>query len=151
MSVFIHRLADVQSSSIGEGTRVWQFSVVLQGAKIGRDCNICAQTFIENDVVLGDNVTVKCGVQLWDGMRIGNNVFIGSNATFTNDKRPNKLQKKWTCLSTVIEDEVIVGANVTVLPGIRLGSMLYWRRKRCDERCSSWCDCHRKSCADCRG
>ena len=88
MSKLIHKFADVQSGMIGDGTRIWQFAVVLAGAKIGKCCNICAQTFIENDVILGDNVTVKCGVQLWDGLRIGDNVFIGPNVTFCNDKYP---------------------------------------------------------------
>lgn len=124
MSVFIHKLADVQSSNIGDGTRVWQFSVVLAGAKIGRNCNICAQTFIENDVAIGDNATIKCGVQLWDGMRIGNNVFIGPNVTFTNDKHPKSLRgscRDWKCLPIIIEDDVSICANATILPGIRLG------------------------------
>lgn len=118
----IHPLSDVQSQNIGEGTRIWQFAVILKGAKIGKGCNICAQTFIENDVVIGDNVTVKCGVQLWDGLRIGNNVFIGSNSTFTNDKCPCKLRKdKWVPLQTIIEDDVTIGANATILPGLKLG------------------------------
>lgn len=121
MNYFIHPLADVQSETIGEGTRVWQFSVVLKGARIGRNCNICAQTFVEGDVVIGDNVTVKCGVQLWDGLRIGNNVFLGPNATFTNDKYPDRTKAEWTCLGTVVEDNVTVGANATILPGVRLG------------------------------
>lgn len=121
MSAFIHKLADVQSKDIGEGTRIWQFSVVLAGAKIGQNCNICAQVFIENEVVLGDNVTVKCGVQLWDGLKVGNNVFIGSNATFCNDKHPRSGNKDFECLSTIIEDEVSIGANATILPGITLG------------------------------
>jgi len=121
MSVFIHKTSDVQSSDIGDGTKVWQFSVVLKGAKIGRNCNICAQVFIENDVIIGDNVTVKCGVQLWDGLRVGNNVFIGSNSTFTNDKCPRKSHKEWTLLQTIIEDDVTIGANATILPGLRLG------------------------------
>ena len=81
----IHPLADVQSSNIGSGTRIWQFCVVLPGASIGSDCNICSHCYIENDVVIGDRVTVKCGVQLWDGITIEDNVFIGPNATFTND------------------------------------------------------------------
>lgn len=121
MSVFVHKLADVQSSCIGDGSRVWQFSVILGGARIGRNCNICAQVFIENDVVVGDNVSVKCGVQLWDGIRIGNNVCLGPNATFTNDKRPDRTKTSWECLTTIIEDDVVVGANATILPGIRLG------------------------------
>ena len=117
----IHPLSDVQTDQIGEGTRIWQFAVVLKGAKIGRNCNVCAHTFIENDVVIGDNVTVKCGVQLWDGLRVGNNVFIGPNATFCNDKYPRSGNHDFKCLQTVIEDDVSIGANVTILPGVRLG------------------------------
>jgi len=120
-NVFIHKLSDAQSTSIGEGTRIWQFVVVLKGAKIGKNCNICSQTFIESDVVVGDNVTVKCGVQLWDGVRIGSNVFIGPNATFTNDIRPDRNAKSWTCLQTIVEDDVTIGANATILPGLKLG------------------------------
>ena len=121
MSVFIHKLADVQTSDIGDGTRIWQFAVILPGAKIGKDCNICAHTFIENDVKVGDNVTVKCGVQLWDGMEVGNNVFIGANATFTNDKYPKSGNRDFICLKTIIEDDVSIGGNATILPGLRLG------------------------------
>ncbi len=66
----IHPLSDVQSQAIGEDTRIWQFCVVLPKAIIGANCNICAQVLIENDVVIGENVTVKSGVQLWDGFRI---------------------------------------------------------------------------------
>lgn len=120
----IHPMADVQSDDVGEGTKIWQFAVVLKGAKIGRNCNICAQTFIEGDVIVGDNVTIKCGVQLWEGMRVGNNVFIGPNATFTNDKHPCSLRgetHEWVCQPVIIEDDVSICANATVLPGVRLG------------------------------
>ena len=117
----IHPLADVQSDLIGKGTRIWQFSVVLKGSRIGNDCNICANTFIESDVVIGNNVTVKCGVQLWDGLRVGNNVFIGANTTFCNDKHPKSGNRTFECLQTIIEDDVSIGANVTILPGLKLG------------------------------
>ena len=83
---FIHALADVQSTAIGANTRVWQFAVVLPGAKIGQDCNICSHCQIENDVMMGYRVTVKSSVQLWNGLRVGDNVFIGPNDIFTNDK-----------------------------------------------------------------
>ena len=89
----IHPLADVQSIDIGIGTFVWQFVVVLPGAKIGNDCNICSHCFIENDVVIGDRVTIKSGVQLWDGLRVGNDVFIGPNASFCNDHFPRSKQR----------------------------------------------------------
>lgn len=117
----IHPLADVQTDQIGEGTRIWQFAVVLKGAKIGCDCNICAHTFIENDVVVGDKVTVKCGVQLWNGLRVGTGVCIGPNVTFCNDKHPSSGNRDFVCLPTLIEDDVSIGANATILPGVRLG------------------------------
>ena len=84
----IHESADVGTKDIGEGTCIWQFVVVLTGAKLGSDVNICAQCFIENDVVIGNRVTIKSGVQLWDGIRIEDDVFVGPNVTFTNDKFP---------------------------------------------------------------
>jgi UDP-2-acetamido-3-amino-2,3-dideoxy-glucuronate N-acetyltransferase len=89
----IHQLSDVQSRHIGKDTRIWQFCVVLPDAQIGKDCNICSNVFIENDVVVGDCVTIKCGVQLWDGLRVEDDVFIGPNVTFTNDPFPRSPQK----------------------------------------------------------
>lgn len=123
MKPFIHPLADVQTDDIGEDTRIWQFSVVLKGAKIGKRCNLNANTFVENDVVLGDNVTLKCGVYIWDGARIGNNVFIGPNATFSNDKYPRSgvHDERRKLLSTVICDGASIGAGAVVLPGVRIG------------------------------
>lgn len=119
--MFIHPLSDTQSNHIGEGTRIWQFSVILKNAKIGRDCNICAHTLIENDVVLGNNVTVKSGVYLWDGTTIGNNVFIGPCATFTNDKMPRSKVYPDSFSKITIEDYASIGANATLLPGITIG------------------------------
>lgn len=116
----IHALADVQSRDIGEGTRIWQFCVVFAGAKIGANCNICAQVLIENDVVIGDNVTVKSGVQLWDGLRVEDNVFIGPNATFTNDLFPRS-KGVYRQLQTVIKAGATIGANATILPGLTIG------------------------------
>jgi UDP-2-acetamido-3-amino-2,3-dideoxy-glucuronate N-acetyltransferase len=119
--MFIHPLSDVQSNNIGEGTRIWQFAVVLKEATIGRNCNICAHTLIENDVVLGDNVTVKSGVYIWDGTTIGNNVFIGPCATFTNDKMPRSKIYPEAFARITIEDHASIGANATLLPGITIG------------------------------
>jgi acetyltransferase-like isoleucine patch superfamily enzyme/dTDP-4-dehydrorhamnose 3,5-epimerase-like enzyme len=120
---FKHDLAVVESSSVGARTRIWAFSHILPGAVIGADCNICDHTFIENDVIVGDRVTIKCGVQLWDGITVEDDVFIGPNATFTNDPfprsrrhlSPNKL------LRTTVKTGASVGANATILPGITIG------------------------------
>ncbi len=118
---FIHPTADVQSAKIGAGTRIWQFVVVLPDCTIGTDCNICAHCFFENDVVVGNRVTIKCGVQLWDGLRIGDDVFVGPNVSFTNDKFPRSKNSGYRPLATEIEDGASIGAGAVVLPGIRIG------------------------------
>lgn len=122
MTSFIHPNALCESADIGEGTRIWAFAHVLQGARIGRDCNICDGVFVEGDVVVGDRTTVKCGVQLWDGVRLGDDVFVGPNATFTNDLFPRSRQYPETILQTIVETRASIGANATILPGVRIGS-----------------------------
>jgi len=120
MAYFKHETALVESPSVGEGTRIWAFAHVLQGARIGRDCNISDHTFIENDVIVGDRVTVKCGVQLCAGLRIEDDVYIGANAAFTNDPFPRSGQRPERVLQTVIKRGASVGANATILPGITI-------------------------------
>ncbi|MFK2855042.1 N-acetyltransferase [Dyella humi] len=117
----IHPSADVQSSHIGARTRVWQYVVILEGARIGEDVNICSHCFIENDVEIGDRSTIKCGVQLWDGVRIEDDVFIGPNATFTNDPFPRSRVRPDAFLQTRVCKGASIGANATILPGITIG------------------------------
>jgi acetyltransferase-like isoleucine patch superfamily enzyme len=121
VDALIHPTADVQSGNIGTGTRIWQFVVVLPGAIIGSDCNICSHCLIENDVVVGDRVTIKSGVQLWDGARIGDDVFVGPNATFTNDRNPRSRNTRFHALPTRIDAGASIGANATILPGLHIG------------------------------
>lgn len=122
MSHFVHPNALCESDDIGEGTRVWAFAHVLPGARIGRDCNLCDGVFVEGDVVVGDRVTVKCGVQLWNGVRLHDDVFVGPNATFTNDRFPRSRQYPETFAQTVVEAGASIGANATLLPGLRIGA-----------------------------
>lgn len=117
----IHPLANVKSEDIGSNTRVWQYSVVIAGAKIGSNCNICAHTLIEGDVVIGDNVTVKSGVFLWDGTRIEDDVFIGPNATFANDSMPRSKVYPVSFKGILVQQGASIGANATILPGITIG------------------------------
>lgn len=117
----IHPLADVQSQNIGEGTSVWQFCVILKGAKIGSGCNINCQVLIENDVTIGDNVTIKPGVQIWDGVDLEDNVFIGPNVTFTNDLFPKSKNKDFKLEKTLVKKGASIGANATILAGITIG------------------------------
>jgi UDP-2-acetamido-3-amino-2,3-dideoxy-glucuronate N-acetyltransferase len=121
MGFFQHPLAVVESSSIGDNTRIWAFAHVLPGAHIGSECNICDHTFIENDIVIGDRVTVKCGVQLWDGIDVEDDVFIGPNATFTNDPFPRSKQHQPNLPRTRIRKGASIGANATILPGLTIG------------------------------
>lgn len=118
---FIHPKADVASDTIGDGTKIWQFVVVLNGAQIGKNCNICANVLIESDVLIADNVTVKSGVQLWDGTRIEDNVFIGPNATLTNDLFPRSKEYPEAFSGITIKRHASIGANATILPGVTIG------------------------------
>lgn len=119
--VFIHSEAIVESESIREGTRVWAFAHVLDGADIGGNCNICDHTFVEGGVTVGDNVTIKCGVYLWDGIRIENDVFVGPNATFTNDPRPRSKVYPPKFVPTHLREGASIGANATIVCGISVG------------------------------
>ncbi len=122
MDYFKHQLAIVETDAVGKGTRIWAFAHILPGAKIGADCNICDHTFIENDVVIGDRVTIKCGVQVWDGVRLEDDVFVGPNATFTNDKLPRSgvHPERWSV--TTVKAGASIGANSPIVPGITIGT-----------------------------
>lgn len=117
----IHKLAEVQTTTIGKDTQVWQFSVILEHAKIGNQCNINCHVFIEDDVIIGDRVTIKPGVQIWNGLRIENDVFIGPNVTFVNDKHPRSKHYPEQFLQTWLLEHVSIGANATILGGITIG------------------------------
>lgn len=117
----IHDLSDVQSDQIGRGTSIWQFCVVLPGARIGANCNICSHVFVESDVVIGDRVTIKCGVQLWDGLTIEDDAFVGPNVTFTNDRYPPSDDFSRKIERTRIGKGASLGANATILPGVVVG------------------------------
>jgi UDP-2-acetamido-3-amino-2,3-dideoxy-glucuronate N-acetyltransferase len=118
---FIHDLASVETVNIGSGTRIWAFAHILAGAMIGQDVNICDHTFIENDVRVGNRVTIKCGVYLWDGIILEDDVFVGPNATFTNDRYPRSKHYPDKFLETLVKTGASIGANATILPGITIG------------------------------
>jgi UDP-2-acetamido-3-amino-2,3-dideoxy-glucuronate N-acetyltransferase len=121
-SAFIHSHALVDhGAKIGARTRIWAFSHILGGAEIGSDCNLCDHTFVEGGVQIGDRVTVKCGVYIWDGLVIENDVFIGPAVAFTNDVRPRSKVHLSRYPVTVLCQGASVGANATILPGLRIG------------------------------
>lgn len=120
--VYVHPHGLCESTNVGPRTRVWAFAHVLPGARIGADCNVCDHVFVENDVIVGDRVTLKCGVQLWDGVRIEDDVFVGPNATFTNDPFPRSRQRPERFAVTVVRAGASIGANATILPGLTIGA-----------------------------
>lgn len=121
-SYFVHSDGIVEpDAKIGSGTRVWAFAHILSGADIGSDCNICDHVFVENDVLVGNRVTIKCGVQLWDGVRLEDDVFIGPNVTFTNDVFPRSKKRPELFAETVVKHGASIGANATILPGVTIG------------------------------
>jgi acetyltransferase-like isoleucine patch superfamily enzyme len=118
---FLHPKAICETQHVGPRTRIWAFAHILPGARIGDDCNICDGVFVENDVLIGNRVTLKSGVQLWDGVRLGDDVFVGPNATFANDKFPRSRAYQTKVRETFIEMGASLGANCTILPGLRIG------------------------------
>jgi acetyltransferase-like isoleucine patch superfamily enzyme len=118
---YVHPKALCETESIGKDTRIWAFTHLMPRAKIGENCNVCDFVYIENDVIIGSNVTIKSGVQLWDGVRIEDDVFIGPNATFTNDIFPRSKVYHETPQVTVVKKGASIGANATILPGITIG------------------------------
>jgi len=118
---FAHAHAIVESARVGPRTRIWAFAHILPGAVIGEDCNICDGVFIENDVRVGNRVTIKCGVQLWDGVTLDDDVFVGPNATFTNDPFPRSRQYPEKFARTLVRKGASIGANATILPGVTIG------------------------------
>ena len=117
----MHPGALCETAHVGSRTRIWAFVHILPGARIGADCNICDGVFVENDVVLGDRVTIKSGVQLWDGVQLSDDVFVGPNATFANDKFPRSRAYLDRVPQTIVEQGASLGANRTILPGVRIG------------------------------
>lgn len=118
----IHSLSDCQCLTIPESTKIWQYTVVLPNATIGEDCNICSHCFIENGAVIGNRCTIKCGVQIWDGVELEDDVFIGANVTFTNDKYPRSHNSAWKMLKTKVCKGAAIGAGSTILPGLVIGA-----------------------------
>jgi acetyltransferase-like isoleucine patch superfamily enzyme len=120
--IFIHPLAVVESSDIGEGTRIWAWTHIMPGAKIGKFCNIGEHCYIENDVKIGDYCTVKNGVCLWDGITLEDHVFVGPCAVFTNDKYPRSRVKDWELRRTLVKKYATIGAGAIILCGIEIGA-----------------------------
>ncbi|MCQ2336026.1 MAG: N-acetyltransferase [Paludibacteraceae bacterium] len=116
----IHQLSDCKAY-IPSTTNVWQYCVILPNATIGENCNICSHCLIENEAKIGNNCTIKCGVQLWDGITLEDNVFVGANVTFTNDRYPKSKNSNWQLEKTLVKNGASIGAGSTILCGVTIG------------------------------
>jgi acetyltransferase-like isoleucine patch superfamily enzyme len=122
-SLFVHGNALVESDEVGAGTQVWAFAHIMKGAVVGKDCKVGDHAFIESGAILGDRVTVKNGCLIWHGVHIADDVFVGPNVVFTNDPTPRvryqTTAEDW--LETEVAERASIGANSTILSGIRIG------------------------------
>ena len=123
MGIFIHPTADVQTDTIGDGTRIWQYCIILPGTKIGKDCNICAFCMTEGgDITIGDSVTIKPYVGIPNGTTIGDRTFIGPGVGFVNDMHPkSRNAAHFTLSASTIGKDVAIGTNATILAGVTIG------------------------------
>jgi len=131
MKPYIHPKALVETDTIGEDTKIWAFAHVMAGAEIGADCNIGDHAFIETGATIGSGVTIKNNALIWKGVHIADYAFVGPNVVFTNDRRPRSprmplmkekaLSEQDWLVETFVEEGASIGANATILPGVRLG------------------------------
>lgn len=118
---FVHPSAIVESDDIGKDTKIWAFAHILKNVSIGEDCNICDYSFIESGVTIGNRVTVKNGIAIWEGLIIEDDVFLGPNCVFTNDMFPRSKVYHNEFFKTLLKKGASIGANATILCGIELG------------------------------
>jgi UDP-2-acetamido-3-amino-2,3-dideoxy-glucuronate N-acetyltransferase len=126
-SVFIHPAALCESDAVGSRTRVWAFAHVLPGAVVGSDCNLCDHVYVETGAVVGNNVTVKNGVMIFDLVTICDDVFLGPGMVFTNDLMPRAAFKnpREEFLPTRVEQGATIGANATIVCGTTVGTCAF--------------------------
>jgi len=126
-SVFVHERALCESDEVGPRTRVWAFAHVMKGARVGSDCNVCDHAFVEAGAIVGNRVTIKNCVLIWDRVTIEDEVFLGPNMVFTNDMRPRVAFRSdpSTFLPTLVQRGASIGANATIVCGVTVGEQAF--------------------------
>lgn len=118
----VHPTALCQTEDVGPGTTIWAFTHILPGAKIGREVNLCDHVFVEGKVQIGHRTTVKCFVALWDGVILGEDVFVGPGVVFANDKYPRSKKHLLAHAETIVGKGASIGAGAVILPGVAIGA-----------------------------
>lgn len=122
VNIYIHPTANVsEQSKIGNGTKIWINSQIREKSKIGENCIISKDTYIDAEVKIGNNCKIQNSVSVYNGVTIEDDVFVGPNACFTNDKVPRAFDPEWKITPTLVKKGVSIGANATIVCGITLG------------------------------
>lgn len=120
--IFIHPTATVDKScKIGNGTKIWINAQIRENTAIGNNCIISKDTYIDHGVQIGSNTKIQNGVSIYNGVTIEDDVFVGPNATFTNDKIPRAFNADWKIIPTIIKKGASIGANATIICGVTIG------------------------------
>lgn len=122
-TIQIHPTAVVDAGAIiGEGTKIWHFSHIMQDCKIGKNCNIGQNVVISPGVVIGNTVKVQNNVSIYTGVRCEDDVFLGPSCVFTNVINPRSfISRKDEFQQTLVKKGASIGANATILCGITIG------------------------------
>jgi len=121
-NVFIHPSATVSSEAvIGDNTKIWINSQIRENSKVGNGCVISKDTYIDTEVTIGNNCKIQNGVSIYHGVTIEDDIFVGPNVSFTNDKVPRAFNLNWRITPTFVRKGVSIGANSTIVCGITIG------------------------------
>lgn len=120
--VFIHPTANVSDKArIGPGTKIWINVQIRENADIGENCIVSKDVYIDHAVQIGHRCKIQNSVSVYNGVRIDDDVFVGPNVSFTNDKIPRASNPHWKVTPTLVESGASIGANATIVCGITIG------------------------------
>jgi len=121
-STYIHPTAVVdKTSKIGKGTRIWHFVHVREKAEVGANCVLGHSVYIDSDVKIGDRVKLENRANIYKGVRIEDDVFVGPHVTFTNDPYPRSFSTNWKIVPTLVKKGASIGAGSIILCGVTIG------------------------------
>lgn len=119
---YVHPTAEVAAGAVlADGARVWNWTKVREGASLGANTQVGQCCFVDEGVQIGSDCKIQNGVSVYRGVTLGDAVFVGPNATFTNDLYPRAVSPDWSVVDTVVEDGASIGANATIICGVTLG------------------------------
>lgn len=127
MTVVVHETAIVDAgASIGDRTRIWHWTHVCSGAKVGADCSLGQNVFVGNDVEIGNNVKIQNNVSIYDSVRLEDDVFCGPSMVFTNVLNPRSaVSRRGEYKTTLVKKGATLGANATIVCGTTIGEFAF--------------------------